>query len=277
MTWKIIEGIDRSGKSSIAELYKKQGYEVVHMSAPDKKYSDKTYVGPSYLDDLLDIVMHYDGKDVVFDRSWYGELVWSYVYGREPKLSEDDLDIFREFEDRNDTQRILMTDANSAAHWQRCVDNKEPLTISQFKTAGILYNKMANKYDFNISELKDYAEIKTENNKQDSSASKQKEPVENRQDKTTTPVSIANLNSKDNSLGELEKLEKANAIRDILSGRLLKRKGGAFDALEEELKNFLRSQLSSIFNEGDSKENLSKEEILVLKLLCKRIKDKEGN
>ena len=46
--WIILEGLDRTGKSSVADYYRQQGYEVVHMSAPDKKYSQSGYTGPSY-------------------------------------------------------------------------------------------------------------------------------------------------------------------------------------------------------------------------------------
>ncbi|HWY36243.1 MAG TPA: hypothetical protein VNX68_16475 [Nitrosopumilaceae archaeon] len=112
----MLEGLDRTGKSIVAELYKKQGYDVVHMSAPDKKYKNPGYAGPSYLDDVLELVMQHDGKDVVFDRTWMGELIWPHVYGREPLLTEDDLEIIREFEDRNSTNRILMVDPDQQAH-----------------------------------------------------------------------------------------------------------------------------------------------------------------
>jgi polyphosphate kinase 2 (PPK2 family) len=115
----IIEGIDRSGKSTIAELYKKNGYKIIHMSAPNKKYKQPGYSGPSYLDEILDIYMEHDGQDVVFDRSAYGEFIWPHVYGRESTLSEDDMEILQEFEERNETLKILMTDPDTEAHWKR--------------------------------------------------------------------------------------------------------------------------------------------------------------
>jgi len=37
MAWIVIEGIDRSFKSSAAKLYEAKGFKVIHFSAPDKK------------------------------------------------------------------------------------------------------------------------------------------------------------------------------------------------------------------------------------------------
>jgi len=91
MAWIFIEGLDRTGKTTVSELYKKQGYEVVHFSAPSKKYKVAGYAGPSYIDDIMEMYLSLDGKDVVFDRSSYGELVWPKVYGREPELNLEDL------------------------------------------------------------------------------------------------------------------------------------------------------------------------------------------
>ena len=65
MAFVILEGIDRTGKSTVAEVYKEKGFEVVHMDAPDKKYAKDGYTGPSYLDDLVELFISYSGKDVV--------------------------------------------------------------------------------------------------------------------------------------------------------------------------------------------------------------------
>ena len=92
MAWIILEGLDRTGKSTVAELYKRQGYEVVHMSAPNKKFTQPGYTGPSYLDEMIDIYMKYSHKDVCFDRSPYGETVWPFVYGRKAQLSEEEIE-----------------------------------------------------------------------------------------------------------------------------------------------------------------------------------------
>lgn len=279
MAWIILEGIDRTGKSSVSEIYKKKGFEHVHFTAPSKKYKEAGYAGPSYADDILDMYMQYDMKDVIFDRSIYGEAVWPYVYGREPQLSEDDVEMLREFEDRNSVERILMIDPDTAAHWKRCVDNKEPLNNNQFRMAGQLFNKMAHKYGFQPRQLGDYVNLNnstpTASPKQDSAPVKQEELI------TTGPVQASALVSLVSGLNkvqeetELEKLEKANAIKDVLAKRIIKPKGGAFDKLEEDIKAFLKNQLSNIFSEKPNKVSLSEEEIQVLKVFCQRLKEKE--
>lgn len=277
MAWVVLEGLDRTGKSTVAELYKKQGYEVVHMSAPSKKYREPGYSGPSYMDDILDQLMKYDNKDVIFDRSWYGELVWPYIYNRDPALNEDDFDLIMEFEDRNQVERILMIDPNTSEHWARCVANKEPLNINQFKIAGTLFNKLAHKYGFAPKELKDFKNVEAKDNKQPSPLVKQEEPLKKGQAEAAVPVASSSVSATVQILqqeDELDKLEKANAIRDIITKRILKQKGGAFDKLEDDLKAFLKNKLSEIFSEQSQKVSLSEDEITILKLYCQQLKEK---
>jgi hypothetical protein len=277
MAWVVLEGLDRTGKSTVAELYKKQGFEVVHMSAPSKKYKEPGYSGPSYMDDILDQLMQYDNKDVIFDRSWYGELIWPYIYNRDPMLSEDDFEIIAEFEYRNDVERILMIDPNTSEHWARCVANKEPLNINQFKIAGTLFNKLAHKYGFAPKELKDFKNVETKDNKPASPLVKQEEPLKKGQTPVSVPVASSSVSATVQILqqeDELDKLEKANAIRDVLSKRILKQKGGTFDKLEDDLKTFLKSKLSEIFSDQSQRVSLSEDEITILKLYCQQLKEK---
>ncbi len=279
MAWILLCGLDRTGKSTVAQLYKDKGYEVIHMSAPDKKYKSPGYTGPSYLDDLLELVMRCDGKDVVFDRSWYGEAcIWPHVYGRQPLLSEEDIEVLQDFESRNSVERILMMDPDAQAHWKRCVENKEPLNNNQFRIASALFNKMAHKYNFVPRELKDYKDVKAENSKPDSAPNKQEEPV-TKEPVDAVVISLAidtiKLVTQTQEETELSKLAKANAIRDVLSKRILKSKGGTFDKLEEDVRNFLKLQLSEIFKESPSQVSLTGEEIQVLKIFCQRLKEKE--
>lgn len=126
------------------------------MSAPDKTMSQPGYVGPSYLDQMVQMLTDVNGRDVVLDRSHYGELVWPQVYGRKPMLTDEDMEILREIESNMDVTRILMVDSNAEAHWQRCVDNKEPLTKVQFVKARSLFSGVADKYGFERKTLKDF-------------------------------------------------------------------------------------------------------------------------
>lgn len=285
MSFIVLEGLDRTGKSTVAELYKKQGYEVVHLSAPDKKYTQDGYAGPSYLDDLLELIMQYDGKDVVWDRSWYGEFVWPHVYGRAPMLTEDDIEVLQEFEDRNNTQRILMIDPNTQAHWERCVANSEPLNQHQFKVASALFNKMAHKYNFIPQQLGDFDEQAVAAGK-DTDTPKEEEANSLGTNKVTE-LDSAVANNNDTGAPEVkvqeagkteeqEKLEKANAINSILSKRIVRQKGVVFDRLETDIKVFLQQQLSVLLGSNSSTSSLSDEEVQILKLYCQRIKDKQA-
>ena len=286
----ILEGLDRTGKSTVANLYKSKGYEIVHLSAPDKKYLQPGYAGPSYLDDMLELIMSYDGKDVVFDRSWYGELIWPHVYGRKPMLTEDDIEILQEFESRNSAERILMTDMDTQGHWKRCVDNKEPLNINQFKIATSLFSKLAHKFNFVPRELKDYQDaIKKEDIKQVSTPSQQENTQQVGQNKDVNSSSLtkssvpsladeAKVVAKQESEAELlRSIERANTIRDLLSKRVLKQKGGAFDDIEEEIRSFLQQKLKGIFHKSEDTQSFSSKEVQLLKVLCKKLEEKDAS
>jgi thymidylate kinase len=279
MSFLILEGLDRSGKSSVAEIYKSQGYEVIHMSVPDKKYFDKYYTGPSYLDEMIELLLKYDGKDVVFDRSHYGELIWPHVYNRKPLLTEDDIEELQQWEQRNNTTKILMIDPNTQAHWQRCVDNKEPLTVSQFMQAGKLYAHLAHKYNFAIHQLSDFKDaLPKEPPAQQISENKQLEtPIKEDRAISITSSSVSPNNSRQILIPSsgLEKLEKANAIKEVLSKPILKRKGGAFDHIEEEMRNFLSAKLDTLLGISSKQEGLSSEDVEILKVFVQRIKSKE--
>jgi len=281
----IIEGLDRTGKSTVAKHYEAQGFKVIHFPAPDKKFFVQGYSGPSYADEILDILMENDGKDVVFDRSWYGEQVWPYIYNRKAQLSEDDLEVFKEFEDRNSTERVLLIDNNTAAHWKRCVDNREPMNQAQFKLAGTLFNKMANKYEFVIKQLGDF-NVKLEkaaDNKPTNTVTKQETANKEEQILPNIPLVSPVLDNKaDESKAKIQEaesetllksIEKANAIRDLLSKRLIKQKGGAFDDLEADVRGFLQGQLKGIFHK-DNAVSLSADEVQILKVFIERLKEK---
>jgi hypothetical protein len=268
MAWILLEGLDRSGKSTVSELYKKKGYKVVHLSAPDKKYYEQKYSGPSYLEEMVDLYMAYDGKSVVFDRSIYGELVWSTIYGRTPLLSHDDIEYLQQLESNNDTSKILMTDDNKEAHWQRCVDNKEPLDRRQFIQASRLYEEIAGTYGFEKRRLSDYVSpIVPAVDGSDGSSVKIGDALH--ADKAQN-----NDAALDNKSAIFEnKLEKANAIRDILSGPIIKKKGAIFNRLNDDVRGFLQKELENIFVEK-KQENFTDDEVKILKIYAQRIKSK---
>lgn len=301
MSFIIIEGIDRSGKSSLAKYYEGQGYEVVHMSAPDKKYFREDYSGESYLEEVVRLYSQYDGKDVVFDRSIYGELVWPNIFGRVALLNEEDLEYLSMIERNNNTTKILMFDANTEAHWQRCVDNKEPLTRQQFGRANVFYERLVNDYGFVKKELPDFPEIGVHRDRADDGegskdlssdvAGSSGNAGDNGNNGTTnkgTKVGegkSTTLHDVKNSSGVLgsgssscesieEKLSRANAIRNLLSGTIIKKKGDVYADLDEAIRGFLQQELDSIFTKQQNDAAFSDDEINILKSLAQRVQDK---
>lgn len=293
MTWIILEGLDRTGKSTVAETYRAKGFEVVHMSAPDKKYTKPGYVGPSYLDDMMEMLISYSGRNVVFDRSIYGELVWSYVYGRKPLLDEDEISLLREIEQSNDASYYLLYDPDIQAHWKRCVDNNEPLTPSQFNSAATLFDGLVDKYNFQkvtMYDLLGQKDGKDEQIQNPSTGGVSVDPVPAKDssvdcgaERATDEKGLAK-NRLDRPVDEVERklemtpeqkrLAEANAINDILSNRIIKKKGELYDAVESKMRDFLNKELALLIGMNNPQEHVSftDEEIVFLKTLIKQAK-----
>lgn len=275
----VIEGIDRTGKSTLAKYYESKGYEYIHLGPPPKELLQPGYVGPSYLDMILDIIQDSSHKNIVMDRSHYGELVWSAVYNRNPQLSEEDIEILQEIEEASGVTRILMTDVNAEAHWKRCVDNNEPLTKSQFVKAKSLFATVGHKYGFitetyprllqSDPEFKEFAEKYEASNLPAQSAPI--EYVERSDTDSQAPNSVQQVGPTKEQL----KLERANAINELLSKRILKSKGAIFDQLEVEIRAYLNTKLGELFGAASqSAQEFTEEEKVFLKALYKRATSK---
>jgi hypothetical protein len=268
MSLIILEGIDRSGKSSVAQLFESQGYELIHMSAPPKGQT-----ADLFLEEMMDHVSSAAHRDVILDRSYYGETIWSNIYSRGPLIDEQGLEVLRELEETVGTVRILMHDPNSEAHWQRCVDNKEPLTKSQFVKARSLYSGMADKYGFERKTLKDFPDAVQplpETNKptkqlsDSTSASGASEAAPN-------PAKTDQITKTKEQL----KLEKANVINEVLDKRIIKGKGPMYDDVERSVRHFLNNELGKILGTATLTPGFSNEEVDLLRFFCKRLKEKE--
>lgn len=262
MSLIILEGLDKTGKSTYAEHLASKGWEVVHFSAPDKKYSQEGYTGPSYLDDIIELIQQASLKDICLDRSAWGELVWPQVYGRKAALSEDDFEILKEIEDSVGCERILFHDPDTEGHWQRCVDYKEPLTRVQFLKARNLFEKMAKVNGFKKMTVNDIPGFQLKDKSKEESKNVQQAQVDARPVRPT-PQSK-----------EQHKLAKANAIHDVLSRPIIKSKGQAYSEVEDEIRTFLSSKLSTILG-GETPETFTKEEAFALKMLAKKLTTKE--
>jgi hypothetical protein len=256
------------------------------MSAPDKAMLQPGYIGPSYLDQMVELLTSIGGRNVILDRSHYGELIWPQVYGRKAVLDEDDMDILHEIETSMGANRILMHDPNSEAHWQRCVDNKEPLTKTQFVKARSLYSNMADKYGFDRKTLKDFPDAAQPLPALPPEALNKTRPTEDAEGKKSqasdSSGQVGNNNSGNNEISKTKeqlKLERANVINEVLSKRILKGRGNAYDEIEKSLRHFLNTELGKILGTSTTATNaaagLTAEEVDLLKFFCKRLKDKE--
>lgn len=256
MSLIILEGLDRTGKSTVAEYYNTQHYELVHQSAPAKGTTHDLF-----LEEMMQLITTASHKDVILDRSYYGELVWPAVYGRESLLTEDSLEILKELETTVGVTKILMVDPNVEAHWKRCVDNKEPLTKPQFIKARALFTTLVDSHGFVKKTLQDWPELV-------------KATVVPEFKPNTNPVTVDSLLK---LTKEQVKLETANAINDVLSKRILKSKGQIYDQLENNLRTYLNTELGKIFGTKTetSSGQFSSEEVELLKFFCKKLKEKQ--
>jgi len=263
----ILEGLDRTGKSSVAQMFERRGYESIHISAPGKGVTADQYIG-----EWVDLLTGIQGRDVVLDRSHYGECVWPQVYGRPSLLDDEAMGILREIEANMDITRILMYDADHAAHWQRCVDNNEPLTKPQFVKARALFSNMADKYNFDRKQLKDFPDAVQALPKDNSSPA-----VSNNTESDTKSVHSSDKTKSDKSgkTNEQLKLERANIINDVLSKRIIRGKGTAYDEVERNVRHFLNQELGKILGTTTNTPGLTNEEVELLKFFCQRLKEKE--
>lgn len=258
MSLIILEGLDRTGKSSVASHFQAKGFELIHQSAPPKGQTSD-----NFLEEQIQLVSSAATNSLVLDRSYYGELVWPQVYGRESLLTEEGLEVLRELEEQVGTTRVLMHDPNVEAHWKRCVDNNEPMTKQQFVKARALFATLVEKHGFEKKTLQDFPEIPV-------IAQEIKKPL-------TESEKAAPVAPKVQLTKEQQKLETANAINEVLSKRIIKQKGHFYDSIEIGLRTYLNTELGKIL--GTKAENVagqfSNDEIEILRLFCKQIKEKQ--
>jgi hypothetical protein len=265
MSLIILEGLDRTGKSTVASYFESLGFEVIHMSAPQKGVDRD-----QYLQEITDLISSASHKDLVLDRSHFGELVWPHIYNRKPVLGEEDFEILREIEDSVGVRRILMHDTDFASHWKRCVDNNEPLNKSQFVQARALYSEMADKYGFERVTLqqfiKQYPDAEQFNIAKEVSKSDISSTEGHQKPAQPNPSTQPKGHQKTK---EQLKLEKANAINEILSKRILKQKNDTFDELEYDIRIFLNDRLGKLLGGSPSSNELSfsKEEVQFYKAM----------
>lgn len=269
MALVLLEGLDRTGKSTVAAYFETLGFENIHMSAPSKGTT-----ADAYMQDMLDLLSSAANKDIVLDRTHYGELVWPQIYGRKALLDSEMIEALREIEESVGVQRLWMTDDDLKGHWQRCVDNKEPLDKAQFTRARGLFSTVAQDYGFEKVTLqtfiKQFPDAQAIVNSQVANTLEQK-TLQPETQVEATPIKVS-LSGK---TPEQHKLEVANAINEVLSRRILKPKTSVYDDIENEIRHFLNAKLGKLLGGASSNElSLTQEEIRFYKTMYKRANDK---
>lgn len=277
MALVLLEGLDRTGKSTVAAYFETLGFEKIHMSAPPKGTT-----ADEYLQTMIELLSSAANRDLVLDRTHYGELVWPQIYGRKALLDEEAIEALREIETSVGVQRLWLTDDDLKAHWQRCVDNKEPLDKAQFTRARGLFSNVAQQYGFEkvtlqtfIKQFPDAQKIADENVAADLHK-KTLQPTPNLDPGITATQPTSKLPP--GKSPEQHKLEVANAINEVLSKRILKSKGSVYDDIENEMRHFLNTKLGKLLGGASANElNLTQEEVKFYKEMYKRAKDKGVN
>ena len=281
MALVLLEGLDRTGKSTVASYFETLGFERVHLSAPPKGTTSD-----DYLQQMVDLLSSAAHKDICLDRTHYGELVWPQVYSNPQKprkalLDEEQIEILREIEESVGVQRIWMTDNAIDAHWKRCVENNEPLDKSQFTRARALFSSMAHKYGFEpitlpqflakFPDAKEFADQQTAEALEQKTLQKTATP-----DKTEDVVETKSVPAvkRAGKSPEQHKLEVANVINDILSKPILKGKSPVYSDLENEIRAFLNTKLGKLLGGGSSETSLTPDEVRFYKEMYKRAIDK---
>lgn len=89
MSLIIIEGVDRTGKTTLANKL------VDHFSENQERHTRLLHFGPpksGALREYLDPILDYDPRvdDVIIDRFHLGELVWPHFFDREPRITQSE-------------------------------------------------------------------------------------------------------------------------------------------------------------------------------------------
>lgn len=144
MSLILLEGMDKVGKTTVAQHFIDSGFEYIHMTSPRKGITRAAYIA-----EMLNIIASTADKKVLIDRTWMGELVWPYVFGRTPLLFWHDIDHFHGICNQmhnGDVVMIYMHDSDINAHKSRMLQYKEP--SYNYDLVYNLYDSVMKKHNF---------------------------------------------------------------------------------------------------------------------------------
>ncbi len=131
----ILEGPDGSGKSHLAEQLSRQtGYPIVHMDKP-KTEEEKERMFGEYLTQVR------AGKNFIFDRCWYSEMVYGPIMRKESHISMAQMYELEKQLAKTGAMIIYCT-GQPAKLWQRCTKRGE-----DFITNRETFNAICKEFD----------------------------------------------------------------------------------------------------------------------------------
>lgn len=273
-TWIFLEGIDKTGKSDVANKFKEIGFEVVHENNPSP-YLDPTYIGPTYFEHFMLKLPEYANKNIVFDRSFFTEMFgYPQTYNRESCLSEEDVNIIIEdFLYQHEVHKFCMVDLDVESHWKRCVQFKEPLDRHQFNKLISYQTSACKKWGFEAKTLQNFTPEFLSQFKPKTETKTEPKIEKLSMPKVTPPESLRPIKRE-----YTEKLERGLVIQELMDRRILPNKS-KYDSIEVKVKDFLYSLLQTeVFSEVKPESTFTQEEESTLKQFARGLLSKaKGN
>jgi len=135
----IVEGSDKTGKTTLAnKLAEKHSMKVIHLDAPRSQEE---------FDNMFNmyVQLYTDTNDVVFDRSFYSDLVYGPIYRGGPAITQEQRVTLENLLISKGVVVIHCTDTVEAV-WERCVDEGDEFSTSKELVEKIIvgYNAVFN-------------------------------------------------------------------------------------------------------------------------------------
>lgn len=156
----ILEGIDRNGKSTLAEEFKKLGYHYVFFGKVDFDPYDMHF--NFITNELPKLVKKY--QNIVLDRSYFSELVYGSFFRNKHYYKLDKYDYLDKFLNTFFKVKIVYCQTDINTNWQ-LIQKENKKEIITFKKLETLRNKLNNvlanscidkiNYDFKTNTIND--------------------------------------------------------------------------------------------------------------------------
>lgn len=202
----------------------------------------------------------------------FGSYVTEFVaiapsLGKPSRLSEEEFFLLEELSEEIGAKRVLITPSDASEKEviaQIASSYSKRFTNFSAMESVKIYNSMRSLVDRGYEVLTVKSIVGGEVDKT------VKKPQD---DLMSLPDPKAPLVSSDLSADVFSRLEMANAINDVLSKRIIKKQGGAYDEIERHSREYLKAKLEGLFN-PEASGGLSAEDVSMVKAFVKQLKNK---